>query len=99
MLIEQIIIGKLNKEFNPTILKIKNESFMHNVPMDSETHFKIIIVSDKFKNIPDIERHKLIYKILSIEMNKIHALSIYAFDIDQYNNKPIIIDSPNCANT
>jgi len=31
-------------------------------------------------------------------MNSIHALSIYSFDEMEYENNPLIIDSPNCAN-
>jgi len=43
--IELKIINKLNEHMDISLLKIINESFMHNVPKDSESHFKIIIVS------------------------------------------------------
>ena len=42
--IELEIINNLNESMNITSLKIINESFMHNVPKDSESHFKVIIV-------------------------------------------------------
>ena len=96
--IKNTIKDLLNTEFNPETLIIENESFMHNVPENSESHFKIILASDCFKDIPNVKRHQLIYKSLENVMNKIHALSIYAFDKNEYDKNPVVIDSPNCAN-
>jgi BolA protein len=79
-------------------LKISNESFMHNVPEGSESHFKIVIVSQDFLNLTMIQRHKLVYKKLDNLMTEIHALSIHAFDENEFKLNPIILDSPECAN-
>ena len=38
--IEEKIINLLNSKLNPSILKVVNESHMHNVPEGSESHFK-----------------------------------------------------------
>ena len=96
--IKNTIKDLLNTEFNPATLIIENESFMHNVPENSESHFKIILASDCFKDVSNVKRHQLIYKSLENVMNKIHALSIYAFDKSEYDKNPVVIDSPNCAN-
>ena len=50
-------------------------------------HFKLLIVSDDFQNTSLLNRHKLIYGVLS-EMIKteIHALSINSKTIKEYNN-------------
>ena len=96
--IENTIKDLLNTEFNPATLIIENESFMHNVPENSESHFKIILASDCFKDVSNVKRHQLIYKSLENVMNKIHALSIHAFDLDEIEKNPSVIDSPNCAN-
>tara|TARA_B100001250_G_C19460780_1_gene640119 strand:+ start:220 stop:525 length:306 start_codon:yes stop_codon:yes gene_type:complete len=88
----------LIKDFKPTVLKIINESSMHNVPEGSESHFKVLIVSDGFKDIETLKRHKIIYKSLDKIMNQIHALSINCFDENEYSENPNILDSPNCAN-
>ena len=71
---------------------------MHNVPEGSESHFKVVIVSQDFFNLTMIQRHKLVYKKLDNLMAKIHALSIHAFDEDEFKLNPIILDSPECAN-
>ena len=96
--IESTIKNLLIDKFNPSLLSITNESYMHNVPEGSESHFKIVLVSDSFKDISKIKQHQKIYKVLGKLMNSIHALSIYSFDEMEYKNNPVIIDSPNCAN-
>ena len=96
--IESQIINTLSTSMNLSSLKIINESFMHNVPKGSESHFKIVVVTNDFNNLSIIQRHKLIYKILDNLMNKIHALSIHAFNEEEFKLNPVILDSPECAN-
>ena len=62
--IESQIINTLSCSLNLSSLKIINESLMHNVPEGSETHFKIVVITNDFNNLSIIKRHKLIYKIL-----------------------------------
>jgi len=97
-LIESQIINTLSSSMNLSSLKIINESFMHNVPAGSESHFKIVVVTDDFNNLSIIKRHQLIYKTLDNLMNKIHALSIHAFNEEEFKLNPVILDSPECAN-
>ncbi|MCV6071225.1 BolA/IbaG family iron-sulfur metabolism protein, partial [Escherichia coli] len=47
-MIQEIIEKKLHSELQPSYLKVINESYMHNVPPGSESHFKVIVVSDSF---------------------------------------------------
>ena len=96
-LIESQIVNTLKTSMDLFSLKIINESFMHNVPEGSESHFKIVIVSEDFLNLTMIQRHKLVYKKLNNLMTKIHALSIHAFDKNEFKLNPIILDSPECA--
>lgn len=97
-IIENKIKAIINTNLSPSVLNIINESSMHNVPANSESHFKIIIVSDIFKDVTRVNRHKIIYKTLGSVMDEIHALSIYAFDINEFDTNPMVLDSPNCAN-
>jgi BolA protein len=53
--VEHAIRKKLVETLNPVHLDIFNESHMHNVPPGSETHFKVVVVSDKFNNLPLIK--------------------------------------------
>ena len=95
--IESKIINQLNSSFKLSSLKIVNESFMHNVPEGAESHFKIVIVSNQFKEQKMMQRHKAIYKALGEIMSSIHALSIHAFDEKEFDENPLILDSPQCS--
>ena len=97
-IIENQITEIINDKLSPSVLNIINESFMHNVPTGSESHFKLIVVSEVFKDLTNVKRHQLIYRTLNEIMDEIHALSIHAFDEKEYNANPVVIDSPNCAN-
>ena len=96
--IKSEIVNTLNDAMDISSLKIINESHMHNVPKESETHFKAVIVSNDFNDLSILKRHKLVYKTLDSIMNKIHALSIHAFNEDEFKQNPLILDSPECAN-
>ena len=92
------IISSLNNQLHVRHMFLENESSMHNVPANSETHFKLVVVSDDFLHMDKVKRHKLIYQILINIMKEIHALSIQAFTIEEYNSNPVILLSPDCAN-
>ena len=96
--VESQIILILNERLNIKNLEVINESYMHNVPNNSETHFKLILVSDDFLNMSLIHRHKKIYLILEQLMKKIHALSIHAFTCNEYQKNNRSLESPNCEN-
>ena len=91
------IIAILNSALNVESMFLENESAMHNVPIDSETHFKLVIVSDDFVEMTKVKRHQLIYQTLVETMKKIHALSIQAFTIDEFKTNPVILSSPDCS--
>jgi len=93
----------LTKSFSPSYIEVINESFKHNVPKDFETHFKVIIVSEHFRNKSVIEIHKGIYKLLTNEMgekkeNKLHALSLVTKTPEEWNKINQLDNSktPNC---
>ncbi|XP_050315882.1 bolA-like protein DDB_G0274169 isoform X1 [Anthonomus grandis grandis] len=94
--IESSIINKLQENLKPTFLKVLNESYMHNVPKGAETHFKVVVVSEEFKDLPLIKRHRKVNELLKEELNGgVHALSIVAKTPDQWKDEEIE-PSPNC---
>nr|XP_014284712.1 bolA-like protein DDB_G0274169 isoform X1 [Halyomorpha halys] len=96
--LESAIRSKLLDKLGPTHLEVINESYMHNVPASAETHFKVVVVSDKFENVPLIQRHRLVNEILDHELkNGIHALSIMAKTPIQWEKSDkTVAPSPNC---
>ena len=91
------IKAKLSEKFSPVHLEIINESYMHNVPKGSETHFKVVVVSDQFKDVKLIGRHRLINDLLSAELQGgVHALSIVAKTPVQWGEGLSVEKSPAC---
>ena len=82
------IESKLTKELQPLHLEIRNESHMHNVPANSETHFKVIVVSDQFVKLPTpLQRHRRVNEILKDELQgPVHALSIVTKTPEQWKS-------------
>ena len=71
---------KINRKINPeNIILIDNSSLhsKHKSFDSSKFHLKIIIKSEKLRNMDKIDAHKEIFSILKDEMsNEIHALEI-----------------------
>lgn len=61
--IETSIRKKLKQTFLPTHMDVLNESYMHNVPKGAETHFKVVVVSDKFADLPLIKVNYIFYEL------------------------------------
>lgn len=79
-------------------LEVINESHMHNVPRNSETHFKLVVVSGAFAGQMPVRRHQKLYALLDDELKgPVHALALHTFTPDEWqrqNAQPH--DSPAC---
>lgn len=74
MNVKESIETKL-QSLQPRFLEVINESHKHNVPPGSESHFKVIIVSEEFQGKMLLARHRMVNKILADELaHSIHAL-------------------------
>ena len=77
MSVQNIIETKIREALLPSHLEVINESHMHNVPPGSESHFKVIVVSDEFETKSRIQRHQTMNALLADELaGPIHALSM-----------------------
>lgn len=66
----------LEKALMPSHFELVNESHMHSVPKDSETHFKVLVVSEAFAGKSRIDRQRLVNDLLKIELQSgLHALT------------------------
>eukprot|EP00754_Rhynchopus_humris_P035020 Rhum_TRINITY_DN16594_c0_g1::Rhum_TRINITY_DN16594_c0_g1_i1::g.163760::m.163760/K05527/bolA; BolA family transcriptional regulator, general stress-responsive regulator len=91
------IAGKLSESFTPSALQVLNESHMHNVPPGSETHFKVVVVSDAFEGVKLLDRHRLVNALLKDELaGPVHALSINAKTPAQWEKNSTVQASPSC---
>ncbi len=81
----------ISKNYEPYFLSVLDVSEQHkghqNFREDVESHFEIIIVSEKFKNIKRIDRHRMVNKSLQEEfLTDLHSVIIKTYTIDEYKN-------------
>jgi BolA protein len=74
---------KLVAAFAPSLLEIKDDSKKHaghaGHHAEGETHFAVMIVSEKFAGLGLLARHRLVYDALKDELaERVHALNISA---------------------
>ncbi len=97
MSIQATIQQKLETEFETDFLSVENESHMHNVAPGSESHFKVTIVSDMFRDQMLIKRHRMVNKTLEQELQQIHALALHTLTPEEWQARAgLVADSPRC---
>ncbi|WP_284893220.1 BolA family protein [Cobetia amphilecti] len=83
---------------DPLMVEVVNESHMHSVPANSETHFKVTLVSDRFSGLSRVKRHQQLYALLSEELDgPVHALALHLYTAQEWAVRGgEIPNSPNC---
>ncbi|PIE42787.1 MAG: BolA family transcriptional regulator [Gammaproteobacteria bacterium] len=99
MQVQTKITAKLQNAFDIHVLNVINESDRHCVPVESETHFKVVVVSPDFTGKGKVARHQAVYGVLGEEMkNGVHALALHTFTPDEWQQSgQLAADSPNCS--
>ena len=101
MSIRQQIIDKITQELSPSYLLVENESHMHSVPANSETHFRVIVVSSEFDHLSRVMRQRKIYQLLKEELaGPVHALAQWCFSPSEWQKQQEAeaqaLQSPKC---
>ena len=97
MLVQNQIEARISENLDVEHMTLENESHMHNVPAGSESHFKLILVSDVFEGKRLVQRHQLVYGILQDEMTKIHALAMHLYSLKEWRERNAFAPlSPKC---
>ena len=92
---QQHLIGQLTIALNPMYLKVINESNNHSGPA-TESHFKLVVVSDHFTDFKLIDRHRFINQLFKEELHHIHALAMHTYTPNEWKMKNDIPNSPQC---
>lgn len=88
--------------YSPPFMLLYLYAPMHHIPSydrpsNSETHFKVIIISTHFQNKTPIAKHRLVNSVLKQELDgPVHALSIVAMTPDKWDGGIDIGSSPSC---
>ena len=99
MKIQSLLEEKIQSALQPELLRVFNESPKHSVPEGSESHFSVLIVSEKFTGLPLIKRHQMVHKLVGSEIKeKIHAFSQTTLTPEEYTERGGQLPaSPPCA--
>ncbi|MBW7472433.1 BolA/IbaG family iron-sulfur metabolism protein [Marinobacter sp. M216] len=98
MKVQNTIETKLNGAFDVRFLQVENESHKHSVPPNSETHFKVTLVSPDFEGQMKVRRHQAIYSVLADELaGEVHALALHLYSPKEWEaTGQAAPESPNC---
>ena len=94
---QSVIIKKLDRAFSPDHLEVINESASHNVPEGSESHFKVVLVSQSFEGQSAVKRHQSVYSVLAAELQSgVHALALHTYLPVEWEKRQSAPISPDC---
>jgi len=96
---ESEIRQKIEQAFAPVYYELENESHKHSVPANSETHFRLLVVSDVFAGKSRVDRSRLVNDLLKPEMSRgLHALSQRTFTLGEWDQVKDTFEmvSPEC---
>ncbi|MFM2486347.1 BolA family protein [Celerinatantimonas yamalensis] len=97
MSVEDQINERLHQQFAPSYLQVENESHRHHVPAGSESHFKVVIVSEQFIAQKLLARHRQVNESLAeLLAGPIHALAIHTYTASEWQARQSAPESPNC---
>lgn len=98
MNVQETIENKITEALSPSYLTVINESYMHSVPPGSESHFKLVVVTDSFHGVPRVRRHQTVNGILKDELaGPLHALSMETLTPEEWERKGgVVRESPDC---
>ena len=89
---------KLEQALHPSYLEVRNESISHNVPADSQTHFRLTVVAASFEGLSLVQRHRKIYALLQEEFAAgLHALAMHTYVPEEWGENKAVTASPACA--
>lgn len=98
-MMRETIEEKLRVGFEPVHIVVSDESYRHNVPAGAESHFKVVLVSDKFTGERVIGRHRAVYAVLAEELaGSVHALALHTYSINEWASlQNAVPSSPPCG--
>lgn len=84
---QSIVEQKITQGLDVVHLVIENESHLHSGPA-TDSHFKLVVVSDDFEGKRAVARHQMIYGLLAEEMaGGIHALVIHPYTTAEWQQR------------
>ena len=87
---------QLEVALKPDYCEVVNESSQHSGPA-TESHFKLVVVSEQFNEMKLIDRHRFINKLFAEELSHIHALAMHTYTPKEWQKRQSAPESPECS--
>ena len=98
MTVEEQLRQRLRSSFSPSWMELENESHQHSVAANSETHFRLVMVSDAFRDLRPVARHQRVYgEVRDLLDGPVHALAMHLYDDSEWADRDAPAPpSPDC---
>ncbi|MBD3755521.1 MAG: BolA family transcriptional regulator [Gammaproteobacteria bacterium] len=97
MLLQPQIEQAIRQHFQISFMELLNESHMHAGPQ-TESHFKLTLVSEDFNGQSKVKRQQAVYKALRELMPQFHALALHTYTPDEWQQIGAQVPaSPKCG--
>ena len=100
--LESQLKSKIISNLAPVHFELENESHSHShshsVPKNSETHFRAVIVSEKFSGVSRVARQRLVLETIASEMKGgVHAFTMRCLTPEEWTGTEAAgFVSPDC---
>ncbi|NXA56778.1 BOLA1 protein, partial [Nothocercus julius] len=95
--VARAIRAKLQAALEPSHLQVVDESHRHAGAPGAESHFAVVVVSERFGGLRPLQRHRLVHAALRAELaGPVHALAIVARTPQQWRHDPAVPPRPAC---
>lgn len=99
MTLQEQMTKKIQDELQPQVLELENESHLHGRPPGAETHFKLLVVSEKFEGLSRIDRQRKVNALVDFVREKgLHAFTQRTLTPKEFEEQKDALDfqSPAC---
>ena len=95
---KETVEQRLREALSPLHLEVADESHMHSVPEGAQSHFKVTVVSERFRGEKLIARQRSVNRLLATEFDAgLHALALHTWTPEEWFEKGgRAPDSPPC---
>lgn len=84
----QRIYDLIQNNLKPVHFELENESHTHSVPENSETHFRLFLVSNEFVGQTRVQRQQMVNELLKTEFqNGLHAFTQRLLTENEYQTQ------------
>ena len=88
----------INEKLPESYVDIMNLSHQHAVPLGSESHFQVVVVSAVFRSLSLLKRHRLVQEVLAPLISQVKAINLHTLTPEEWESRKAEgFDMPQCA--